>query len=59
VLERSDQVRRRHRTHRLERVWVAGNHLAARLGIEDSVDSGFRYLKRLSMVTRERCGGDP
>jgi 3-oxosteroid 1-dehydrogenase len=30
-------------------VWVAGNHLAAELGIEDSPDSGFRYLKRLSM----------
>jgi 3-oxosteroid 1-dehydrogenase len=30
-------------------VWVAGNHLAAALGIEDSIDSGFRYLQRLSM----------
>ena len=30
-------------------VWVAGNHLAAEAGIEDSVDSGYRYLKRLSM----------
>src|SRR5438128_10554366 len=30
-------------------VWIAGNHLAAQLGIEDGVDSGFRYLKRLSM----------
>src|SRR5581483_5803101 len=30
-------------------VWIAGNHHAQVLGIEDSVDSGFRYLKRLSM----------
>jgi len=30
-------------------VWVAGNHHAQALGIEDSVQSGFRYLKRLSM----------
>jgi 3-oxosteroid 1-dehydrogenase len=30
-------------------VWVAGNHLAAEAGIEDSADSGYRYLKRLSM----------
>lgn len=30
-------------------VWVAGNHHAADLGIEDSAESGFRYLQRLSM----------
>ncbi len=30
-------------------VWIAGNHLAKELGIEDSLDSGFRYLQRLSM----------
>jgi 3-oxosteroid 1-dehydrogenase len=30
-------------------VWVAGNHHAAELGIEDSAESGFRYLQRLSM----------
>jgi 3-oxosteroid 1-dehydrogenase len=30
-------------------VWVPGNHLARELGIEDSPDSGFRYLQRLSM----------
>jgi 3-oxosteroid 1-dehydrogenase len=30
-------------------VWVPGNHLAKELGIEDSSDSGFRYLQRLSM----------
>jgi 3-oxosteroid 1-dehydrogenase len=33
----------------LGEVWVAGNHLAQEGGIEDSSDSGFRYLKRLSM----------
>src|SRR5579862_3612188 len=30
-------------------VWVAGNHHEAALGIEDSAESGFRYLKRLGM----------
>jgi 3-oxosteroid 1-dehydrogenase len=30
-------------------VWVCGNHLAQNIGIEDSPDSGFRYLQRLSM----------
>jgi 3-oxosteroid 1-dehydrogenase len=30
-------------------VWVAGNHHALALGIKDSPESGFRYLKRLSM----------
>jgi 3-oxosteroid 1-dehydrogenase len=30
-------------------VWVPGNHHAAALGIEDSPDSGFRYLQRLAM----------
>jgi 3-oxosteroid 1-dehydrogenase len=30
-------------------VWVAGNHHARALGIQDSPESGYRYLKRLSM----------
>lgn len=30
-------------------VWVPGNHHARDLGIEDSPESGFRYLQRLSM----------
>ena len=30
-------------------VWVAGNHLAHALNLQDSPESGFRYLKRLSM----------
>jgi 3-oxosteroid 1-dehydrogenase len=30
-------------------VWVPGNHHASALGIKDSPEAGFRYLKRLSM----------
>jgi len=30
-------------------VWIPGNHLAREMGIEDSPESGFRYLQRLSM----------
>lgn len=30
-------------------VWVAGNHLAKAAGIDDSSESGFRYLERLAM----------
>ncbi len=48
VLERSGQVGGVTALSMGE-VWVAGNHHAAQLGLEDSVDSGFRYLKRLSM----------
>ena len=48
VIERSDQVGGVTALSMGE-VWVAGNHHAAELGIEDSVDSGFRYLERLSM----------
>jgi 3-oxosteroid 1-dehydrogenase len=48
VLERSDQVGGVTALSMGE-VWVAGNHHAQALGIEDSPDSGFRYLKRLSM----------
>lgn len=48
VLERSDQVGGVTALSMGE-VWVAGNHHAAALGIEDSPESGYRYLKRLSM----------
>ena len=48
VLERSDQVGGVTALSMGE-VWVAANHHAAEIGIEDSVDSGFRYLQRLSM----------
>lgn len=30
-------------------VWVPGNHLAQQLGLKDSDESGFRYVKRLSV----------
>ncbi|MBW8783379.1 MAG: FAD-binding protein [Novosphingobium sp.] len=48
VLERSGQVGGVTALSMGE-VWVAGNHHAKELGIEDSVESGFRYLERLSM----------
>jgi 3-oxosteroid 1-dehydrogenase len=48
VIERSDEVGGVTALSMGE-VWVAGNHHAAELGIEDSVDSGFRYLQRLAM----------
>ena len=48
VLERSDKVGGVTALSMGE-VWVAGNHHARALGIEDSPESGFRYLKRLSM----------
>jgi 3-oxosteroid 1-dehydrogenase len=48
VLERSDQVGGVTALSQGQ-VWVAGNHHARALGIEDSADSGFRYLQRLSM----------
>lgn len=48
VLERSDQVGGVTALSMGE-VWVAGNHHAAELGIEDSIESGYRYLSRLAM----------
>lgn len=48
VLERADQVGGVTALS-LGEVWVAGNRHAAQLGVEDSPESGFRYLKRLSM----------
>jgi 3-oxosteroid 1-dehydrogenase len=48
VLERSGQVGGVTALS-LGEVWVPGNHLAEDLGIEDSVDSGFRYVQRLAM----------
>jgi 3-oxosteroid 1-dehydrogenase len=48
VLERSEQVGGVTALSMGE-VWVAGNHHAAALGLDDSAESGFRYLKRLSM----------
>jgi 3-oxosteroid 1-dehydrogenase len=48
VLERSDQVGGVTALSQGQ-VWIPGNHLARGLGIEDSEESGFRYLQRLSM----------
>ena len=48
VVERADQVGGVTALSMGE-VWVAGNHHEQALGIEDSPESGFRYLKRLSM----------
>lgn len=48
VLEKADQVGGVTALSMGE-VWVAGNHHAAELGVEDSDESGFRYLQRLSM----------
>jgi 3-oxosteroid 1-dehydrogenase len=48
VLEKSDQVGGVTALSQGQ-VWIAGNHHARELGIEDSVDSGFRYLQRLAM----------
>ena len=48
IVERSDQVGGVTALSMGE-VWVAGNHHALAAGINDSPESGFRYLKRLSM----------
>ncbi len=48
VLERSDQVGGV-TAYSMGEVWIPGNHLAAELGIEDSPESGYRYVERLSM----------
>jgi 3-oxosteroid 1-dehydrogenase len=48
VLERTDQVGGVTALS-VGEVWVAGNHLARAMGLKDSQESGFRYLKRLSM----------
>lgn len=48
VLERADKVGGVTALS-LGEVWVPGNHLEQELGIEDSAESGFRYLKRLAM----------
>ena len=48
VLERADQVGGVTALS-LGQVWVAGSHLARALSIDDSPESGYRYLKRVSM----------
>jgi len=48
VLERSDQVGGV-TAYSMGEVWIPGNHHATAMGIEDSPDSGYRYVKSLSM----------
>ena len=48
VLERTGQVGGV-TAYSLGEVWAPGNHLAAAQGIEDSPDSGFRYVRSLAM----------
>jgi len=48
VLERTDQVGGV-TAYSMGEVWIPGNHLAAELGLKDSPESGYRYVKRLSM----------
>ena len=48
VLERTEQVGGV-TAYSLGEVWVPGNHYATALGLKDSIESGFRYIKRLSM----------
>lgn len=48
VLERTDQVGGV-TAYSLGEVWIPGNHYETGLGIEDSPESGFRYVKKLSM----------
>jgi 3-oxosteroid 1-dehydrogenase len=48
VLERSTQVGGV-TAYSMGEVWVPGNHLASALGIEDSPESGYRYIRSLSL----------
>ena len=48
VLERTGQVGGV-TAYSLGEVWVPGNHLETALGIADSLESGFRYVKRLGL----------
>ncbi|MBV1689304.1 FAD-binding protein [Novosphingobium sp. G106] len=48
ILERTEQVGGV-TAYSLGEVWIPGNHLEAEIGIEDSPESGFRYVKSLGM----------
>ena len=48
VLERSDELGGV-TAYSMGEVWIPGNHLAATMGIEDSAQSGLRYVQSLSM----------
>ncbi|HSW12106.1 MAG TPA: FAD-binding protein [Solimonas sp.] len=48
VLERSSQVGGV-TAYSMGEVWIPGNHLAAAAGIQDSTESGYRYVRSLSL----------
>ncbi|MCG8533586.1 MAG: FAD-binding protein, partial [Pseudomonadales bacterium] len=48
VLERSNEVGGV-TAYSMGEVWIPGNHLAAEIGLDDSIESGYRYVKALSM----------
>ncbi len=48
VLERAEQIGGV-TAYSMGEIWIPGNHKAAELGIEDTPDSGYRYVKKLSM----------
>lgn len=48
VLERSEQLGGV-TAYSMGEVWIPGNHLAAAAGIQDSAESGFRYVQSLSL----------
>ncbi len=48
VLERSDQIGGV-TAYSMGEVWIPGNHLAAAAGLKDSTESGYRYIKSLSL----------
>ena len=48
VLERSEQLGGV-TAYSMGEVWIPGNHLAVVLGIKDPPESGYRYIKRLSV----------
>jgi 3-oxosteroid 1-dehydrogenase len=48
VLERSDKLGGV-TAFSMGELWIPGNHFAAAQGVEDSPESGYRYIRRLSM----------
>jgi 3-oxosteroid 1-dehydrogenase len=48
VIERSDEVGGV-TAYSMGEVWIPGNHFARQLGLSDSTESGYRYVKSLSM----------
>jgi 3-oxosteroid 1-dehydrogenase len=48
VIERSDEVGGV-TAYSMGELWIPGNHHEAALGVEDSAESGYRYVKSLSM----------